>query len=236
MNRPSLKLSTKAAITLVVLLFAKIASADVTIDNFSCSDSVTLDGPAGPSAFENSFIACPGSLGGEREDFIENQTPGASGGSASSVSTITTDTAANSITGTFGSGITGTEGMVWGVSGDLNLDLVGDSILVQVQSDSAGILTLLLGPPTNNLGFTATFSGSPGYQDVLIPLTNPTVNGTGSNLADITAILLSVELDTPGATWSIDEAKIVPEPSTLLLTGICLLGVVTKSLRRRSPR
>jgi hypothetical protein len=224
----------------MVLLLAKVASADVTIDNFSCPDSVTLDGPAGATAFNAKFISCPGSLDGFREDFIANLTGnGASGGSASSVSTITTNPPAGAITGTFGSGITGFEGIQWGVQSGvflLNLNLVGDSILVQIQSNSAGSLLLLFGQNlTNSSTFGATFSGGPNYQDVLIPLTNPTVTGTGWNMADVTQILLDVKLDTPGATWSIDEARIVtPEPSALLLTGICLLGVVTKSLRRRS--
>jgi hypothetical protein len=125
---------------------------------------------------------------------------------------------------------------------DLNKVVVGDSILVQIQSDSAGELLLYFGPPslppltTNESAFIVGFSGSPSYQDVLIPLTTPTlVGGTGTNLADVPNIGLNVELDTPGATWSIDEIAAVPEPSTLLLTGICFLGVLTRSLRKRSP-
>jgi hypothetical protein len=151
------------------------------------------------------------------------------------------------ITGTFGPGITGYESMEWTGSStvgdfDLNADVVGDDILVQIKSASAGELYLYLGPPstdpptTNQDVFIVPFSGSTGYQDILIPLTTPTfVGGTGENLADVPSIGLQVGLDTAGATWSIDEVAAVPEPSTLLLTGICFLGVLTRSLWRGSP-
>ncbi|MBV9744279.1 MAG: PEP-CTERM sorting domain-containing protein [Acidobacteriia bacterium] len=244
MNR-MLKLLTEASTALVVLLLARVASADIIIDNFSCSDTVSLSGPAGATAFNASFISCPGSIGGNREDFIANLTGnGASGGSAGSLSTVITNLPANAVVGTFGSGIIGFEGMQWGVIGgqpnvfDLNLNLVGDSILVQLQSSSAGSLLAIFGQNALNFStFSTTFSGGPSYQDVLLPLIDPTVTGTGWNLADATQILLDVQLDTPGAFWSIDEAKIVttPEPSTLPLMSTALLVVVIISSRRR-PR
>jgi len=231
---------------LIVVVFAGVASmaargSSLVIDNFSCSDTVTLDGPAGATAFNASFISCPGSIGGNREDFVANLTgDGASGGSAGSVSTITTNPPANAITGTFGSGIIGFEGMQWGVIGgqpnvfDLNLDLVGDSILLQLNSDSSGSASVFFGDTAGNLlRFSASFAASSSYQDVLIPLTNPTVIGSGSNLAAANQILLDIGLDTPGGTWSIDAASIeTPEPSTLVVTGIALLGAITRSFWR----
>ena len=53
----------------VTFLAATVSAhgSNIVIDNFSCSDSVSLTGATG---FNNSFISCPGSLGGEREDFI----------------------------------------------------------------------------------------------------------------------------------------------------------------------
>ena len=221
-------------------------ASDIVIDNFSCPDSVTLDGPAGASAFNASYITCPGSIGGIREDFIANLTPGASGGSAGSVSTITTNPPANAITGTFGNGITGAEGMNWGDTSTgydyLGLDLAGDSILVQIQSDSGGTINVDLATtlvPDEFIGsaFSVAFSGSPSIQDLLIPLTGtPIVSGTAANLDDVNNINMYVSLDTPGGTWSIDGVAAVPEPSTLLLTGVCFLGLLTKSLWLRRPR
>ena|ERR1700733_3278950 len=118
---------------------------------------------------------------------------------------------------------------------DLNLDLVGNSILVQIQSDFGGTISAALfsGPaqsylPANYLTFNATFSGSPSYQDVLIPLTDAVVSGTGTNLTDVSAVDLYLGLNTAGGTWSIDGVAAVPEPSTLLLTGICLLVIVVR--------
>ena len=193
-------------------------------------------------------ITCPGSIGGQREDFIANLTPGASGGSASSVSTITTNPPANAITGTLGNGIIGAEGMNWGDTSTgfdyLGLDFVGDSILVQIQSDSGGTINIDLATtlvPDEFIGsaFSATFSGSPSYQDILIPLAGTAiVSGTAADLDDVNNINMYVSLDTPGGTWSIDGVAAVatPEPSTLLLTGVCLLGVSTKSFWRRSSR
>ena len=205
------------------------------IDNFSCADSVSVTVPGG-----NSFISCPGSIGGEREDFFVFLS-----GPSDSVSTINSNPPAGAITGTFGPGITGYAGMGWSGSTsawDLNLDFVGDSLLVQIQSDFGGTLDAFLFSgaiqsfPTNFLGFSAPFSGKPGYQDVLIPLTNPTVEGTGANQGDVDAFLLDISLDTAGGTFTIDGVAAVPEPSTLLLTGFCFLGILTRSIRRRSIR
>ncbi len=240
------------------LLFATFLVAAVSaygstivIDNFSCPDSVTLDGPAGATAFNASFVSCPGSIGGEREDFIANFTEGgASGGSAGSVSTMNSNPPAGAITGTFGSGIIGFEGMVWGngTGGtfiDLGLDLVGDSLLVQIQSDSGGTVfaylsTTLIADECNCSLFSATFSGAPGYQDILIPLSGtPIVTGTAADLADVNNIDLGVSLNTPGSSFTIDavDAVSTPEPSPLLMTCLLLAGAVfTRSFWRRFAR
>ncbi len=153
-------------------------ASSFVIDNFSCADSVSLTGSAvaGPgeatNGFNASFVSCPGSLGGVREDFFVIPT-----GPADSVSTIES-TGNGTITGTFGSGISEYEGIAWGGAalGDLNLDMLGDSILVQIQSDSGGTLNVILTSTTvpdtfDDLEFSTTFAGSPSYQDVLIPLT-----------------------------------------------------------------
>jgi hypothetical protein len=208
--------------------------SDIVIDNFSCPDSVSVTG----TSFNSNYISCPGSLGGERQDFFVYLN-----GPSDSVSTINSNPPAGAITGTFGPGITGYEGMGWGVTpttvGTLpNLDFVGDSLLVQIQSDTGGTLLVGFGNLTNSELFSATFAGSPSYQDVLIPFTNPTVEGTGYNLSEVDAFLLDVSLNASGGTWTIDgvDAVTTPEPSTLLLTGICFLGILTRSLWRRSSR
>jgi hypothetical protein len=207
------------------------------IDNFSCADSVSLTGSAvaGPgetspegAGFNSSYVSCPGSLGGQREDFLLIPS-----GPGTSVSTIDS-TGSGAITGTFGPGITEYEGMTW--TGPV--DLAGDFILVQIQSDSGGTLNVIIANDISDyLTFSATFAGSPSYQDVLIPLTNPTVVGTGPNLDDAPNLNVNLSLDGAGGTWTIDavDAIATPEPSTLLLTGICFLGVLTRSLWRRSP-
>jgi hypothetical protein len=209
----------------------------LVIDNFTCPDSVSLTGASG---FNGSFISCPGSIGGEREDFIL-----VGGGSATSLSTMNSNPPTGAITGTLGSGITGYEGMDWTGSTtgwDLDLDLTGDSILVQIKSDLGGTISVALFsgpvqslPATNYLTFNATFSGSPGYQDVLIPLTDPVVTGAGTDLADVSNVDLYLGLDGPGGTWTIDgvDAVATPEPSTLLLMGMCFLGILTRSIWRK---
>ena len=220
---------------LSVLFLTATVSAygfDIVIDNFSCSDSASVTG----TSFKSSFISCPGSLGGEREDFFVFLS-----GPSDSVSTINSNPPAGAITGTFGPGITGFEGMIWGATPTMtdtlpNLDFVGDSVLVQIQSDSAGTLVLTLASNSTNYDiYTATFAGKSIYQDVLIPFTNPTVGGTGANLDEVESINLDVTLDTPGGTWTIDgvDAVPTPEPSTLLLLTIGLLLVVIVHFRRR---
>jgi hypothetical protein len=229
------------ALVVVSFLAASISAhgSTLVIDNFSCPDSVSVTGPV----FGDNFISCPGSIGGEREDFFVFLN-----GPSSSVSTINSNPPTGAITGTFGSGITGYEGMIWSGSTtgwDLDLDLTGDSILVQLQSDLGGTISAALFsgpvesfPPPNSLTFNATFSGSPGYQDVLIPLTDPVVSGTGTDLADVSAIDLYSTLDGPGGSLTIDKVDAVPtpEPSTLLLTSICFLGILTRTIWRRSVR
>jgi hypothetical protein len=208
----------------VTLLAAAVCADADTIDNFSCPDSVSLTGASG---FNDNVITCPGSIGGGREDFIY-----VGGGSDTSVSTMNSNPPTGAITGTFGSGITGYEGMYWANVPDL--DLVGDSILVQLQSDLGGSLTLYLGPPFDDLYTTETFSGSPSYQNILIPLTDLKVLGTGGgvNQDDVKQIGFYIGLDSAGGTWTIDGMEAVPEPSTLLLTGAALLLVVITRFRR----
>jgi hypothetical protein len=142
------------------------------IDNFSCPDSVSQIGPV---ILNSSTISCPGSVGGARLDYLIGLS-----GPSTSVSTLDS-TGSGSVTGTFGTGITGFDGMEWTgstTSGvfDLNADVVGDDVLVQIKSASAGELILFFGPPSgipptgNQDLFFVPFSGSSGYQDVLIPL------------------------------------------------------------------
>ncbi len=216
----------------------------VVIDNFSCPDSVSLTGATG---FNDNVIACPVSIGGVREDYIIILS---SDGTGSSVSTMNSNPPAGAITGTFGAGIDAFEGMTWGnlSTDDLNLNLVGDSILVQIQSDSGGTLTAGLctsitsGSSTcNGDNYSATFSGSSSYQDVLLPLTGtPTdVLGSGGNLGDVNIVNVFLSLDTPGSTYTIDavDAISTPEPSPLLVTCVLLAGVaLARSFWRRFAR
>lgn len=213
----------------------------VVIDNFTCPDSVSETGStaSGPgTGFNSSTISCPGSIGGEREDFFLIPT-----GPDNSVSTMNSNPPTGAITGTFGSGITEYEGMVWGNTNDLNLNLVGDSILVQIKSDAGGTLNAALCTSVtsecNGDIYSAIFAGSSGYQDVLIPLTGtPTVLGSGGNVDSVNIIDLYLSLNTPGSTWTINgvDAVATPEPSTLLLTGICFLSVLIRSFWRRQSR
>ncbi len=141
----------------------------LVIDNFSCSDSVSTTGPV----FANSVISCASAIGGARGDSIFF-----TGGSGSSSSTLTSG--GGEITGTIGSGLMGVDILGWfgtttpGVFDLPNLDLVGDSILVQIKSDAAGTLEVTFGSgsvaSTDLLSFGATFPASSSFVDVLIPL------------------------------------------------------------------
>jgi hypothetical protein len=206
----------------------------IVIDNFTCADSVSTTGPV----FARNVISCASAIGGARGDSIFF-----TGGSGSSSSTLTSG--GGEITGTIGSGLTGVDILGWfgtttpGVFDLPNLDLVGDSILVQIKSDTAGTLDATFGSGSvasaNLLSFSTTFAASSSFVDVLIPLTDPAVLGTGANLNDVTAIGLQVGVPG-GGTWTIDGVAAVPEPSTLLLTGICFLGILKRSIWRRSSR
>jgi hypothetical protein len=148
-------------------------------------------------------VSCPGSIGGFRQDsiFINNFT-GDFTTAENSISTINSNPPTGAITGTIGNDLVGAEIMIWGLQSgayDLpNLDLTGDSILVQIESDSGGTLSVNLAsssvPTGDTLDYSATFPASSGFVDVLIPLTNPTVVGTGANVNDVTGIGLSIEV------------------------------------------
>jgi PEP-CTERM motif len=209
----------------------------LVIDNFSCADSVTQTG----FGATNSFVSCPGSLGGFRQDSIFiNGFTGDFNTAKNSISTINSNPPTGAITGTIGNDLIGADIMIWGLKSgayDLpNLDLTGDSIMVKIQSDSGGTLSVNLAssstPTGDTLDYSATFPASSGFIDVLIPLTNPTVVGTGANVNDVTGIGLSIEVPG-GDSWAIDGIEAVPEPSTVLLTGLCFLGVSTRSIWRR---
>ena len=211
-------------------------ASSLVIDNFSCADSLSTAGPV----FASNVISCPGAIGGVRENAIFF-----TGGSGSSISTIDSNPPGGEITGTIGSGLTAVDILGWfgtttpGVFDLPNLDLVGDSILVQIQSDTTGTLDATFGSGSvasgNLLSFSTTFAASSSFVDVLIPLTDPTVLGTGAYLNDVTAIGLQVGVPG-GGTWTIEGVEAVPEPSTLLLTGICFLGILTRSIWRRHSR
>lgn len=207
----------------------------IVIDNFTCADSVTQTGVGSTT----SLVSCPGSTGGSRTDGIFLP-----GGSGEAVSTINSNPPPGAITGTIGSGLSGEDVMVWAGSTmpgawDLpNLDLSGDSVQVQIKSSTGGTLFVNLGSSSvssnNLLSYSATFPPSTSYEYVTIPLANPTIIGTGANVDDVTAIGLTIGVPG-GGTWTIDGIKAVPEPPTLLLTGLCFLGMLTRSLWRRSP-
>lgn len=209
----------------------------IVIDNFSCPDSVSQTG-AGDT--EN-FVTCPGSLGGFRGDTIFLPS-----GSGDAESTIESNPPSGEITGTIGSGLSGGDVLTWFGSsspGDWDLpdlDLVGDSILIPIESSSGGTLTVSLGSGSASVGnrsdYSATFPPSSSFVDVLIPLTNPSaVVGTGADVGEVTAIGLVIDVPS-GGNYTIDGVEAVPEPSTLLLTGACCLGILTRSIWRKSSR
>jgi hypothetical protein len=229
----------RAGLVFAIFLTAAVsahANGIVVFDNFSCADSVGVTGAAG---FNDNVITCPGSLGGEREDFLL-----VSGGSGGSVSTLSSNPPSGAITGTFGAGIDEYEGMVWGnvATNPLNLDLSGDSVLVQIQSNSGGTLTAGVCPSLtdnscNGDSYSVAFSGNPGYQDVFIPLTNPVVVGSGGSLADANILNVYLSLNNPGSTFTIDGVESeAPEPSTLLLLAVGILGAGSLRVLNRTRR
>ncbi len=233
-----------AALVVVSFLAASMMAHGSTfvIDNFSCADSISQTG------FNNtkSEITCPGSLGGSRGDNIFNTNfTGSFTTAENAVSTINSNPPSGEITGTIGTDLVGEDIMTWfgtttpGVFDLPSLDLSGDSILVQIESDMGGTLTFALASgsvaSSNNLTYSTTFAASSSFIDVLIPLTNPTMGGSGADVSDVTAIGLMVGVPG-GGSYTIDGVEAVPEPSTLLLTGICFLGILTRSIWRRSSR
>lgn len=240
-----MKLIGTSVFALLLGTAAMAYGGTIVIDNFTCADSVSQTG------FNNtsSVVSCPGSLGGERGDtiFINNFT-GSFTTAEDSVSTINSNPPTGAITGMIGTQLIGDDVMTWfgsttpGVWDLPNLDLVGDSILVQIESVSGGTLDVSLGSGFSSVGnrsdYSATFPASSSFFDVLIPLTNPTgLVGTGADVGDVTAIGLIVGVPG-GGSYSIEgvDAVPTPEPSTLLLTSICFLGILTRSIWRRPSR
>jgi len=217
----------------ILLAAAVSAHGDIIVDNFSCPDSVSTAGPV----FASKVISCPGSIGGVREDAIFF-----TGGSGSNPSTL--DSGSGSITGAIGSGLDGQDILLWTGSttaGDWdlpNLDLVGDSVLIQIESPSGGTLDVTLGSgataSSNFSDYIESFPVSSSVTDVLIPLTSPVVTGTGADLSDVTVIGLHVEVEG-GGSWTMDGISIVPEPlMTWPLGALVVLGFVVLHRHRAS--
>jgi hypothetical protein len=214
------------------------ARADgLVIDNFSCADSLTTTGPV----FTSSEISCPGSIGGFREDAIFF-----TGGTGSAASSLASNPPAGAIAGTIGSNLTGDAIMIWsgsttsGVANLPNLDLAGDSILIQVESDLRGTLSVTLGSgPTmgNNLVFGGVMPATgfdSGFTNVLIPLVNPTAtNGTGADLSDVTAIGLVIGVPGGGSFELQEVSAESPEPGTMALVLSAGMLVLFGKLKRR---
>jgi hypothetical protein len=218
-----------------LLAAAVSAHADIIIDNFTCPDSISTTGPSTVS----NVISCPSSIGGVREDVIFF-----TGGSGSNPSTL--NSGSGSITGAIGSGLDAQDILLWsgstmgGVWDLPDLDLVGDSVLVQIESPSGGTLDVTLGSGAaaslNFLDYTESFPVSSSFTDVLIPLTSPIVTGTGAELSDVTVIGLHVDV-AGGGSWTMDGISIVPEPRmTWPLGAFVILGFVVLPRRRVSHR
>jgi hypothetical protein len=223
---------------LVALCCSGNARADnLLIDDFSCTDSLNTTG----AIFTNSFISCPDSIGGVREDAIFF-----SGGTGNAASSLASNPPAGAIAGTIGSNLDGSVIMLWsgsttgGVANLPNLDLAADYILVQSESDLGGTLsvTLASGPTTgNNLTFSAVMPANgfdSGFTDVLIPLVDPTLTmGTGADLSDVTAIGFHVSVPSGGSFELESVSAVSPEPGTMALVLSAGMLALLGKLRRR---
>jgi hypothetical protein len=207
------------------------------IDNFSCADSISTTGPV----FTNNIISCPGSVGGFREDGLFF-----TGGTGSAASSIASNPPAGAITGTIGANLDGSAIMVWQGSSTLggadlpNLDLAGDSILIQSESDLGGTfsVTLETGPTpgvnvsTFNAVMPATGFDS-GFADVLIPLVDPTNTGAGADLTNVTGIGLIVSVPGGGSFELEEVSAVTPEPGTMALVLSAGMFALFGKLKRR---
>jgi hypothetical protein len=207
----------------------------------SCPDSVSQTG----IGTTTKVISCAGSIGGFRQDtiFITGGT------GATSVSTLDPNPPAGAITGTIGANLDGAEIMIWhgsatvGGGFDLpHLDLVGATAEVRIQSDATGTLSVALASgstaSSNLLSFSAVLPATASFTDVLIPLQNPTVIGSGANQSAVTAIGLSIAVPG-GSTRTIEDVSTtVPEPSMkwLLLAVWTAVAFATVRGSRHYPK
>lgn len=201
----------------VALCISGNARADgILIDDFGCADSLNT---AGPIFVTSGPISCSSAIGGIRGDSIFF-----TGGTGSAASSIASNPPAGAITGTIGPNPDGAVVMTWtgsttgGVANLPNLDLVGDYILIQSESDLGGAfnLNIFSGLSTSNNPNYLTFSAAmpangfdSGFADVLIPLVGGT--GPGADLSNVTAISLAVSLPVGGG-FELDDVSAVPSP------------------------
>jgi hypothetical protein len=79
---------------------------------------------------------------------------------------------------------------------------------------------------------------SPGSGSLVLQieniLVNPSAEPPGFQFTESAGIFSSVSFYLPNPQQVV--AANAPEPSTLLLTGICFLGILTRSIWRGSPR
>jgi hypothetical protein len=240
----------KTAAAAAVVAFGCQAHADVLIDDFSVLQSLftVTTGNTGSSVGGNGTTSCAHIIGCYRDIKIENNLPVSTGNASAEVrfnnatpalgngnelafnvdngskarATITWD--GDNVTGNFGTGFnsdfSGLAGLAFYVQSDGGL---GGTQLVQIQlKDTLGRASTVQFPAVNTAGLgpddyiAASFAFGPEF-----------VEDVGFDYAHVAGIQAIVNLsgDTKSLDFALRTVSVVPEPGSLALAGLALLGL-----------
>lgn len=238
-------LSLKGLLAALVLAAAQGTAngAIITIDTFGTIQGPLLvfgPPPAPMSAFD-SLTPAPGAIGNER-DFMLTRTSsntdlviGDVGITApGTVSLATGSTADGNILLSY-DGVDGVAAIDPTGLGGINLTGPEVLFLLSATSDlpASFTITVFSGVGMSSTSGSITIPPGPGFTSFAIPTTSFTGNADFSNVG---AISLLIESVTTGADILIQGpfvVVIVPEPGSLAVFGMCLLGVAGYGWRRR---